>query len=160
MLKNIKIIQKGINNVLKGKVPNQRVITVHKQKCDKNHTYTANNLEALDEAAGRLTQKASFKLYIYLAKNQDEYRFNLSSSDFMRWANVGNTAYNTAFRELVEEGYLIQKEGTKDIYTFYDKSQIKDEVLTIEIPKEKVKQIKEAKKKIEEAEKSKEAFYF
>ena len=78
----------------------------------------------------------------------------------MRWANVGNTAYNTAFRELVEEGYLIQKEGTKDIYTFYDKSQIKDEVLTIEIPKEKVKQIKEAKKKIEEAEKSKEAFYF
>lgn len=145
----------------KGKVPNQRVVTVHKQLCDKNHKYTANNLEALDEAAGRLAEKASFKLYIYLAKNQDKYSFNLSSSDFMRWANVGSTAYNTAFKELVEEGYLIQKEGTKDIYTFYDKSQKKDEVLTIEVPKEKVQEIKEAKKKLEEeAKELKATFHF
>lgn len=144
----------------KGKVPNQRVITVHKQICDKNHKYTANNLEALDEAAGRLVEKASFKLYIYLAKNQDMYRFNLSSSDFMHWANVGSTAYNTAFKELVEEGYLIQKEGTKDIYTFYDKSQNKDEIITIEIPKEKVQEIKKAKEELEEARELKTAFFF
>lgn len=91
------------------KVPNQRVITVNKALCDKMHKYTANNLDALDEAAGRLIEKASFKLYIYLAKNQDKYSFNLSSSHFMQWANVGSTAYNTAFKELVNEGYLIQK---------------------------------------------------
>ena len=61
--------------MLKGRVPNQRVITINKAPCDKNHTYTLNNLDSLDEAAGRLVQKASFKLYIYLAKNQNKYIF-------------------------------------------------------------------------------------
>lgn len=40
--------------MLKGKVPNQRVITVNKSPCDKKHKYTLNNLDSLDEAAGRL----------------------------------------------------------------------------------------------------------
>lgn len=40
--------------MLKGRVPNQRVITINKAPCDKNHTYTLNNLDSLDEAAGRL----------------------------------------------------------------------------------------------------------
>ena len=132
----------------KGKVPNQRVITVSKAPCDKLHRYTANNLEALDEAAGRLVEKASFKLYIYLAKNQDKYNFNLSSSHFMQWASVGKTAYTTAFDELVREGYLVQKQGTKDIYTFYDKSQ-EDKIIGIEIPKEKVEEVRKIKEQIE-----------
>lgn len=50
-------------------VPNQRTITVSKEKTDKQHRYTANNLEALDEAARRLQSKGGFKLYMYLAKN-------------------------------------------------------------------------------------------
>jgi len=62
----------------------------------------------------------------------------------MQWANVGSTAYNTAFNELVREGYLIQKEGTKVIYTFYDKSQ-NDNIVEIEFPKEKVNEIRNAK---------------
>ena len=134
--------------MLKGKVPNQRVITINKATCDMKHKYTVNNLDSLDEAAGRLVQKASFKLYIYLAKNQDKYSFNLSSSHFMQWANVGSTAYNTAFNELVREGYLIQKEGTKVIYTFYDKSQ-NDNIVEIEFPKEKVNEIRNAKQNYE-----------
>lgn len=134
--------------MIKGKVPNQRVITVNKSVCDAQHKYALNNLEALDEAAGRLIEKASFKLYIYLAKNQDKYSFNLSSSHFMKWASVGSTAYNTAFKELVDEGYLVKKQGTKDIYTFYDRSQ-KDENLKIEIPKEKVEEIRKLKQKVE-----------
>lgn len=123
------------------KVPNQREITINKAPTDKNNKYTANNLNALDEAAFRLQSKGGFKLYMYLAKNQDKYNFNLYSSDFQQWAGIGSTAYGTAFKELVSEGYLILKEGTKDIYTFYDKSQIKDDVIQIEIPVEKVEEI-------------------
>lgn len=51
------------------KVPNQREITVAKAPTDKTHLYTANNLDALDEAARRLQSKGGFKLYMYLAKN-------------------------------------------------------------------------------------------
>lgn len=48
---------------------NQRIISVNKEPTDKQHLYTANNLEALDEASGRLLSAGGFKLYIYLAKN-------------------------------------------------------------------------------------------
>ena len=51
-------------------VPNQRVLTIHKEPTDKQHKYTLNNLEAMGEAARRLQSKAGFKLYMYLAKNQ------------------------------------------------------------------------------------------
>lgn len=82
---------------------------------------------------------------MYLAKNQDKYNFNLSSSDFMLWSGFGYSAYTTAFKELVTEGYLIQKEGTEDIYTFFDKSRIpreeEKEKVMIEIPKEKAEEI-------------------
>ncbi len=141
--------QKGIKQKMP-KVPNQREITVAKEPTDKKHLYTANNLAALDEAAKRLQSKGGFKLYMYLAKNQDKYSFNLSSTDFMLWSGLGYTAYATAFSELADEGYLILKEGTETIYTFYDKSQKPKEEKkdpTIEIPKEKVEEIREVKEK-------------
>lgn len=129
------------------KVPNQREITVSKAATDKTHLYTANNLAALDEAARRLQSKGGFKLYMYLAKNQDKYNFNLSSNDFMLWSGLGYTAYTTAFSELEEEGYLILKDGTETVFTFFDKSQLpkNDEEVIIEIPKEKVEEIKKIK---------------
>lgn len=128
------------------RVPHQREITIKKEPTNRDNKYTANNLAALDEAANRLQSKGGFKLYMYLAKNQDKYNFNLSSSDFMVWSGLGYTAYTTAFGELIKEGYLIVKEGTETIFTFYDKSQIlreeENENLTIEIPIEKVEEIK------------------
>lgn len=104
-------------------VPNQRVIAVQKSPTDQQHKYTKNNLSALDEAANRLQTKAGFKLYIYLAKNQDKYRFAFSSADFTNWSGVQRTAYQTAFSELVSEGYLIQHPDNETHFTFYDKSQ-------------------------------------
>lgn len=124
-------------------VPNQRILTINKEPTDKEHKYTVNNLEAIDEAAFNLQKKASFKLYIYLAKNQDKYKFALSSSHFMAWAGVAKTAYDSAFKELEEKGYLIQKEADSNIYTFYDKSRYgssENTEITIEIPQDKVEE--------------------
>lgn len=81
---------------------------------------------ALDEAAYRLQSKAGFKLYMYFAKNQDNYSFWLSSDAFCRWASVGWAAYQAAFKELIEEQYLIPT-GDGNSYIFYDRSQRKDE---------------------------------
>ena len=114
------------------KYPNQRNITVNKQDCNKSNLYTINNLSAIDQAAGRLISKAGFKLYIYIAKNQNKYNFNLSSKDFMKWAYCQRTAYNTAFQQLVTQGYLIKKQNTDNCYMFYDKSQLNDDIINIE----------------------------
>ena len=120
------------------------MLTIHKEPTDKDHKYSLNNLAALDEAAFNLQKKASFKLYMYLAKNQDKYNFALSSSHFMAWAGVAKTAYDSAFEELEEKGYLVPKEPGSTVYTFYDKSQKllqQDNQGTIEVPKAKEEEV-------------------
>ena len=101
-------------------VPNQRVLTIHKEPTDKQHKFTCNSLEALGEAAKRLQSKGGFKLYMYLAKNQDKYNFALSSSDFCNWSGLGIAAYRTAFEELEKQGYLIINGSSTNNYIFYD----------------------------------------
>lgn len=83
---------------------------------------------------------------MYLAKNQDKYSFNLSSNDFMLWSGLGYKAYTTAFDELITEGYMVLEDGKKSTYVFYDKSRKppKEEDITVDIPEEKVKEIREA----------------
>lgn len=124
-------------------VPNQRVITINKEPTDKTHIYTVNNIEAINEAAFFLQSKAGFKLYIYLAKNQAKHNkpHILSSAAFTTWAGVGLTAYNTAFKELEDKGYLVKKDGSKTIYSFYDKSRhnlTRDDEIIIEYPKDEI----------------------
>ena len=50
----------------------------------------------------------------------DGYSFNLSSSDFTKWAGVSLQAYNTAIQELIDQRYLVKKaDGSKNNYIFY-----------------------------------------
>ena len=116
-------------------VPNQRIIDINKSPTDKQHLYTTNNLASIDEAASRLQSIGGFKLYIYLAKNQNKYTFALSSSDFMEWSGLGKQAYSTAFDDLINQGYLIQDKKQKNKYSFFDKAQI---IIEEEIPKDDV----------------------
>lgn len=61
---------------------------------------------------------------MYLAKNQDDYEFALSSSDFKEWSGLGARAYTTAFEELKSKGYLIALNDSETIYCFRDKLDI------------------------------------
>ena len=53
------------------------------------------------------------------------------------------SAYNSAFEELVEEGYLVKKDENSNRYIFYDKSSKPHKAgskdVIIEIPEEKPK---------------------
>lgn len=134
-------------------VPNQRVLTIHKEPTDKQHKFTCNSLEALGEAAKRLQSKGGFKLYMYLAKNQDKYNFALSSSDFCNWSGLGIAAYRTAFEELEKQGYLIINGSSKNNYIFYDKAQKEDEAaekdnINITIPTEKVEEVQQLQEQV------------
>ena len=134
-------------------VPNQRVLTIHKEPTDKQHKYTCNSLEALGEAAKRLQSKGGFKLYMYLAKNQDKYNFALSSSDFCNWSGLGIAAYRTAFEELEKQGYLIINGSSTNNYIFYDKAQKEDEAaekdnINITIPTEKVEEVQQLQEQV------------
>lgn len=134
-------------------VPNQRVLTIHKEPTDKQHKYTCNSLEALGEAAKRLQSKGGFKLYMYLAKNQNKHNFALSSSEFCNWSGLGIAAYRTAFEELEKQGYLIINGSSTNNYIFYDKAQKEDEAaekdnINITIPTEKVEEVQQLQEQV------------
>ncbi len=105
-------------------VPHQRTIKVKKSATDRAHKYTANNLEALAEASKNLQSLGGFKLYMYLAKNQNDYELALSSADFKAWSGLASRAYTTAFEELKSKGYLIALNDSESIYFFRDKLDI------------------------------------
>ena len=105
-------------------VPHQRTIKVGKSTTDKSHKYTTNNLEALAEASKNLQSLGGFKLYMYLAKNQENYELALSNADFKEWCGLERRAYTTAFEELKAKGYLVPLNDSESIYFFRDKLDI------------------------------------
>lgn len=102
-------------------VPHQKLIFVNKAPCNKAKLYTTINLQCLDNAAKTLNSTAGFTLYIYLAKNQQNYQIALSPEAFYNWSGFKRTAYNSAVAELKDKGYLVPKKGYGDnVYDFRD----------------------------------------
>lgn len=125
------------------KAPKQRQITVKRSTDDGAKPFIYVSHKTLDEVAFRLQSLGGFKLYIYLLKHKPNTTFNLFSSDFMKWSGLSRTAYTTAFDELEREGYLVKKEGTETIYTFFTKSQIEEDPVSIEFAEEPQEEIGE-----------------
>lgn len=66
-------------------VPNQKIIKISKEPCDKEHLYTPINLTALQMAALNLKGE-TFKLWLYFSKNKDGHLLELSQKDAENWA--------------------------------------------------------------------------
>ena len=114
--------------------PNQKHITVNKEVSDKQHIYSIHNLNSLDFAGGNLQSKVGFKLYVYIAKNQDKYSFDLSNVLFTNWANCGRSAYDSAVKELIDKGYLVKIGKDGHNYNFYEYPKMTESVLKINFP--------------------------
>lgn len=102
-------------------VANQKVIGVHKEPTDKKHIYACINNEALSNAAYDLSKGSTFKLWIYFAKNQNGYKFELSAVAVQNFCGITEKTYREAVKELIEKRYLIKRE--KNYYDFYEVPQ-------------------------------------
>ena len=99
----------------------QKVIQVKKAPADKNNKYCVINQEALHKAMKALHKcSAGLPLWMYIAENQNNYIFALSSSHFMNLTGFGKDAYNNAVKALIANGYLVHIEGTKQTYIFFE----------------------------------------
>lgn len=87
--------------------PNQQKIKIEKEKCDTQNLYTKINLRALDKVSCDLKGEA-FKMWLYLAKNQDNYILALSKKDCIQWGIGSESSYKRAKAELIQKGYLIE----------------------------------------------------
>lgn len=97
--------------------PNQKHITIIKTESGKENTYSVINQLALRLAMTKL-KNSSFKLWAYLASNQNNYKFWLSQTDCNFWG-IGKDSYYDAVRQLIDTGYLVQQER-KNEYVFYE----------------------------------------
>ena len=115
-------------------VPNQRVVaSITKDICNnqKGHEYSKDSVKSSESVIRNLTTLGAIKLYLYINKNSETYApFALSRADFCAMAGVSENTYKSAFKELVEKRYLIQKTGNE--YDFYNLPP------EIEVPKEAI----------------------
>lgn len=93
--------------------PNQKLLEVSKEE---QGTHTIIQLKAL-ERASRDLQGETFKLWLYLAKNQNGYEIALSKADAISWGIGSKSSYYRSIKELQSKGYL-QKNGSR--YIFYE----------------------------------------
>ena len=111
-------------------VANQKTITTKGAKHDKEHIYATLNIDAMGAAMERLKPN-TFKVWCYLAKNQNNYTFALSCVDTCKFCNISKPTYLAAIQELIEAGYLINTSGNH--YDFYE--MLPEETITVTIKK-------------------------
>ena len=109
--------------------PNQRTINTHKAESNGKREeckYAIMNLIA-SELALSILKPNTFKLWFYINKNQDNYKFSLSSKDVMRACKMNSwDTYRKAFEELTEKSYLV--ETSENQFEFYELPSREDAV--------------------------------
>lgn len=98
-------------------VANQKRITINKEICNASNPYLLVNLEALQQAMFNLKKVGTFKLWMYLASNQNGFSLELSGANCKKWG-IRPDSYHVAVRELVDLGYLVEQKNNH--YIFYE----------------------------------------
>ena len=105
-------------------VPNQKVVHVNRQKCDKNF------LQIKKEnwyAANKDLEPYGLQLYLYIAGNRDGFDFALSQEAAEREAGIKKTSYHKYVNLMVEKGYLVPRKENSNIYDFYEVPKRKED---------------------------------
>ncbi|MBR3928643.1 MAG: hypothetical protein IKJ65_06550 [Clostridia bacterium] len=76
------------------------------------------NQEALLQAMSVL-KGSGLKMWLYINKNQDGYRFELSRQACAEWG-IKKDSYYDGFNDLVNKGYLRLSQPGSNIYYFYE----------------------------------------
>lgn len=82
------------------------------------HPYATVNVNALNSAMNDLKGE-TFKLWMYLNKNQERYQFELSQKECEKWG-IKKDAYYSGVNKLIELGYLRQVNEGSNIFVFFE----------------------------------------
>lgn len=98
--------------------PNQKIVTIQKEKCDAQNLYAKINIQAMQKAMCELKKMSSVKLWLYFAKNRPYHTFELSRTECEKWG-LKTDAYHDAVNDLIAKGYLQNIRGNE--YFFNEK---------------------------------------
>lgn len=103
--------------------PNQNTFLINKEdvkrESGKSRPYLTAYIDTIQTAAKNLTGN-SFKLYIYLLSNSNNYTSAFSPKDVADKYGCSVDSAREAFKTLINKGYLTLIEGTKTKYIFKD----------------------------------------
>ena len=105
-------------------VPNQKVVHVNRQKCDKNF------LQISKEnwyAANKDLEPYGLQLYLYIAGNRDGFDLALSQEAAEREAGIKKTSYHKYVNLMIEKGYLVPRKENSNVYDFYEVPKRKED---------------------------------
>lgn len=112
-------------------VPNQKTVTTKSAAHDTKHIYGKISISAMELAMSSLKPN-TFKLWCYMAKNQNNYTFALSCADACSFCKMSKPTYLASVQELIECGYLVNTSGNS--YDFYEMLP-EEEILNITVKK-------------------------
>ena len=105
-------------------VPNQKVVHVNRQKCDKNFLQISKeNWYAVNKDLGPY----GLQLYLYIAGNRDGFDFALSQEAAERDAGITKTTFHKYVKVLIEKGYLVPRKENSNIFDFYEVPKRKED---------------------------------
>lgn len=101
--------------------PNQRTVTVvGAKKQGDGKAYGTITREAERVAVHILDDNtASYFLFVHFALHKDTHKFAFSPAALHRELGISTDRCRTAFRKLIESGYLVQDRPGSNAYTFY-----------------------------------------
>ena len=105
-------------------VPNQKVVHVNRQKCDKNFLQIRKDNWY---AANKDLEPYGLQLYLYIAGNRDGFDFALSQEAAEQEAGIKKTSYHKYVKVLIEKGYLVPRKENSNIYDFYEVPKRKED---------------------------------
>lgn len=112
--------------------PNQKMVTTNCAKHDKENKYGMFNIEAMEQAMALLKPNA-FKVWCYMAKNQNNYTFALSCVDACKFCKITKPTYLGCIQELIDAGYLVLTNGNH--YNFYEMLPEEQKVMQVTVIK-------------------------
>lgn len=90
--------------------PNQKIGVIVKPKYkEKGMKFMLVGIDEIREAATTLSPSA-LKLYLYFVENENGWEFALSPQDFLNTYKISESSYRNAKKELIEKGYIIERE--------------------------------------------------
>ena len=101
---SVKLTSEGFKGV-----PNQKAFRIHKsrEQEDKNDVRISDLFKKDILSASKNLKDTTFKLYIYLASNQDGFIGGLSKADVISQMGISESSYKRGIKELEEKGYFI-----------------------------------------------------
>lgn len=95
--------------------PNQKIICTHKPKLENDFLMIGNG--DVKDAGKNIKTYTAFRVYLYLAGNNDGYNLRLSRKNVTEELGISKDSYIRAIKELTDSGYVVHRKG--NIYDFY-----------------------------------------